>query len=65
MIVHISFLSSKTCSNCGHVQDMPFNLRTYDCLDCCFSIDRDLQQLYILSLIKDLLQLWPCSGYAL
>ena len=51
----ISFLSSKTCSNCGHVQDMPFNLRTYDCLDCCFSIDRDLQQLLCCSTTVDML----------
>ncbi|NET41727.1 MAG: transposase [Okeania sp. SIO2B3] len=36
------FPSSKTCSNCGHVQDMPVNLRTYDCPECGLSIDRDL-----------------------
>ncbi|MGD1716023.1 RNA-guided endonuclease InsQ/TnpB family protein [Dapis sp. BLCC M172] len=36
------FPSSKTCSYCGHVQDMPLNLRTYDCPDCGLSIDRDL-----------------------
>jgi putative transposase len=36
------FPSSKTCSNCGHKQDMPLNLRTYDCLVCGRSIDRDL-----------------------
>ena len=34
--------SSKTCSNCGHVQDMPLNLRTFDCSECGISIDRDL-----------------------
>ncbi|MCL2932021.1 MAG: hypothetical protein MGG11_06980 [Trichodesmium sp. MAG_R03] len=26
------FASSKTYSNCGHVQDMPLSLRTYDFL---------------------------------
>ncbi|WP_293064615.1 zinc ribbon domain-containing protein [Okeania sp. SIO2B3] len=32
------FPSSKTCSNCGHVQDMPLNVRTYDCPECGLSI---------------------------
>ncbi len=36
------FPSSKTCSRCGHVQDMPLSLRIYDCPDCGLSIDRDL-----------------------
>jgi IS605 OrfB family transposase len=36
------FPSSKLCSNCGHKQDMPLNLRTYDCPVCGNSIDRDL-----------------------
>ena len=36
------FPSSKTCSSCGHVQDMPLNIRTYDCPECGLSIDRDL-----------------------
>lgn len=34
--------SSKTCSGCGHVKDMPLNKRTYDCPECGLSIDRDL-----------------------
>ncbi|GGA50259.1 hypothetical protein CYANOKiyG1_69670 [Okeania sp. KiyG1] len=42
VVVDRFFPSSKTCSNCGHVQDMPLNLRTYDCPDCGISIDRDL-----------------------
>ncbi|NEO55777.1 MAG: transposase [Okeania sp. SIO3B5] len=29
VIVDRFFPSSKTCSNCGHVQDMPLNVRTY------------------------------------
>ncbi|RQH29329.1 transposase [Okeania hirsuta] len=41
-IVDRFFPSSKTCSNCGHVQDMPLNVRTYDCQSCGLSIDRDL-----------------------
>jgi len=35
------YASTKTCSNCGHVQDMPLRKRTYDC-SCGMSIDRDL-----------------------
>ena len=34
--------TSKTCSNCGCVQEMPLNKRTFDCPDCGISIDRDL-----------------------
>jgi len=33
--------SSKTCSSCGRVKEMPLHLRTYDC-DCGMSLDRDL-----------------------
>jgi putative transposase len=33
--------TSKTCSNCGHIQDMPLWKRTYECADCGFVIDRD------------------------
>ncbi len=36
------FPSSKTCSNCGHKQDMPLSIRTYDCPVCGMSKDRDL-----------------------
>jgi putative transposase len=36
------FPSSKTCSNCGHIQHMPLKERTYDCKNCEHSIDRDL-----------------------
>ncbi|NES65962.1 MAG: IS200/IS605 family element transposase accessory protein TnpB [Okeania sp. SIO2D1] len=42
VVVDRFFPSSKTCSNCGHIQDMPLNLRTYDCMKCGLSIDRDL-----------------------
>ncbi len=42
VVVDRFFPSSKTCSNCGHVQDMPLHLRTYGCPDCGLSIDRDL-----------------------
>ena len=34
--------SSKTCSSCGYVQDMPLHKRTYDCPYCGLSLDRDL-----------------------
>ncbi|MDY7007443.1 MAG: RNA-guided endonuclease TnpB family protein [Cyanobacteriota bacterium] len=42
VVVDRFFPSSKTCSNCGHVQDMPLNVRTFDCPECGISIDRDL-----------------------
>jgi putative transposase len=34
--------SSKTCSCCGHVQDMSLKERVFDCQKCSASIDRDL-----------------------
>ena len=34
--------ASKTCSKCGHVQEMPLSVRTYECPVCGMSIDRDL-----------------------
>lgn len=34
--------STKTCSSCGHKQDMPLNVRTYDCSNCDLVLDRDL-----------------------
>ncbi|MEH2163232.1 MAG: zinc ribbon domain-containing protein [Nostoc sp.] len=34
--------SSKTCSNCGNVQDMPLSERTYNCNSCGHCMDRDL-----------------------
>ncbi|MCV3212283.1 transposase [Plectonema radiosum NIES-515] len=36
------FPSSKTCSNCGYIQDMPLKERIYNCGSCGHSIDRDL-----------------------
>ena len=37
------FPSSKTCSNCGVVKaKLPLSERTFNCNDCCLSIDRDL-----------------------
>lgn len=34
--------SSKTCSNCGHIQKMLLSNRIFNCMDCGISIDRDL-----------------------
>lgn len=34
--------TSKTCSRCGSIQDMPLEVRTYQCHACGFQIDRDL-----------------------
>lgn len=36
------FPSSKTCSSCGHIQNMPLNARIYECPTCGMSKDRDL-----------------------
>ena len=35
------FPSTKTCSNCGNVQDMPLSKRVYEC-ECGLIIDRDV-----------------------
>ncbi len=34
--------SSKTCSNCNHVQNMPLSVRTYNCPSCNMDMDRDI-----------------------
>jgi putative transposase len=34
--------SSKTCSCCGHIQDMPLKERVFDCHKCSASLERDL-----------------------
>ena len=34
--------SSQLCSHCGHQQKMPLNVRTYECANCGFTADRDL-----------------------
>lgn len=34
--------TSKTCSNCGYVQEMPLSKRVFNCPNCGISIDRDL-----------------------
>ncbi len=36
------FPSSKMCSSCGSKQDIPLSVRTYGCISCGLSIDRDL-----------------------
>ncbi|MBA3922652.1 MAG: IS200/IS605 family element transposase accessory protein TnpB [Nostocaceae cyanobacterium] len=36
------FPSSKTCSSCGHIQEMPLNERVFDCQKCEAHIERDL-----------------------
>ncbi len=42
IVVNRFYPSTKTCSSCGYVKDMPLNLRTYDCPECGLSLDRDL-----------------------
>jgi len=34
--------TTKTCSDCGHVQDMPLLVRTFECGSCGHSIGRDV-----------------------
>jgi len=34
--------TTKQCSNCGNLQNMPLWIRTYKCSSCGFEIDRDL-----------------------
>ena len=33
--------TTKKCSQCGYVQDMPLHKRTYDCPNCGLKLDRD------------------------
>jgi putative transposase len=42
VIIDRYFPSSKTCSNCGSIQDIVLSNRTYDCKSCGEVIDRDL-----------------------
>jgi putative transposase len=43
IVVDRFFPSTKTCSGCGHVKKrMPLQYRTYCCLKCGLTIDRDL-----------------------
>jgi putative transposase len=42
-LINRYFPSSKTCSNCGAIkEDLKLSDRTYNCVDCGFSLDRDL-----------------------
>ena len=42
------FPSSKTCSCCGHIQDMPLQERVFNCSNCGMSIERDLNAARVL-----------------
>jgi putative transposase len=42
IVVDRFFPSSKTCSCCGHIQDMPLKERIFNCEKCNNRIDRDL-----------------------
>ncbi len=42
IVVNRFFPSSKTCSCCGHIQDMPLKERVFNCEQCSTSIERDL-----------------------
>ncbi|MHC5824883.1 MAG: RNA-guided endonuclease InsQ/TnpB family protein, partial [Nostoc sp.] len=41
IFAHPFYPSSKTCSSCGHIQDMPLSMRRFDCQSCKTSLDRD------------------------
>ncbi|MHC5824437.1 MAG: RNA-guided endonuclease InsQ/TnpB family protein, partial [Nostoc sp.] len=41
LFAHPFYPSTKTCSSCGHVQDMPLSVRIFDCQSCKISLDRD------------------------
>ena len=34
--------TSKECSNCGNIQDMPLSIREYICSRCDMQMDRDI-----------------------
>ena len=34
--------TSKKCSNCGNIQDMPLSIREYNCSRCGMQMDRDI-----------------------
>jgi putative transposase len=34
--------TSKTCSKCGYIQEMPLSKRVFECPECGIFIDRDL-----------------------
>ena len=42
VIIDRYYPSSKTCSNCGCVQNIPLSVRVYNCGNCKTVIDRDL-----------------------
>jgi putative transposase len=42
LLVDRFFPSSKTCSSCGHKQNMPLNVRIFECESCGVVLDRDL-----------------------
>jgi putative transposase len=42
IVVDRFFPSSKTCSCCGHIQDMPLKERVFNCKKCGVVIERDL-----------------------
>ena len=39
--VYRYFASTKTCPICNHTQDMPTEIRTYQCTECGHTMDRD------------------------
>ena len=42
LLVDRFYPSSKTCSSCGHKQDISLHVRTFECGGCGISIDRDI-----------------------
>ena len=42
LLVDRFYPSSKTCNVCGHKQDMPLHVRTFECGSCGVVLDRDI-----------------------
>ena len=42
IIANRFYPSSQLCSHCGHQQKMPLHKRIYECGNCGFKADRDL-----------------------
>ncbi len=50
--------TSKTCSQCGSIRDMPLSVRIYDCPNCGFHEDRDINA------ARNILQRATTAGHA-
>ncbi|MEA5521420.1 zinc ribbon domain-containing protein [Limnoraphis robusta] len=51
--------STKTCSSCGHVQEIALKERVFNCKNCGVSIDRDLNASLNLELMPEAIRFKP------